>query len=55
MTEIILLRNLLIQALNAGRFCATDWQALADQARAAGCENIACQAERYLAHYREVI
>ncbi len=53
-TEIINLRNVLMNELNNGFFDRDAWGALVVMARDANCYSIAAQAERYIKHYAAV-
>lgn len=51
MSEIIAMRNVLMNELNAGFFDRDSWSATALLARENKCECIAAQMERYIEHY----
>ena len=53
LTEIINLRNVLMNELNGGYFDRDAWGALVIMARDANCYAIADQAQRYIEHYSE--
>lgn len=51
MDEIILLRNVLMNELNNGKFDRLAWVFLYAKAIAADCLSIAAQIDRYIKHY----
>lgn len=54
MSEVVILRNVLMNELNNGFFDREAWNALVVMARDANCLSIAAQAERYIEHYSQI-
>jgi hypothetical protein len=51
MTEVINMRNVLMNELNHGVFDCLAWVYLYGLAMARNCLSIACQVDRYIKHY----